>query len=401
MANTGVKNDNGSQFFLTLGKTDELQGRNTMFGRVVGDTIYNVVKMGEAELTDDDGSERPLYPTLINSTEILVNPFQDMVKRVKDVTRSIEDKTQAKKKSKKKAGKQMLSFGVDEEGEGAVEAPVQTAKFNPRLVAANQDPIPRPSRPSPPRAAEKSKRIHSPSPVREPVPQRPVRNQKQSSQSQSEDESSRSPSPELEKHATLLARTNANIENLKQSMKRANPTPTTQEPARKKTALEAMIPSTSTRGRKRNAAGASGERNEDNAMTQFAAFQQRLQGLGDQSSAKAGDSKEEKRRDDLNDRSANTAGGVQAEEEDDEAELCDLHFIINCESCQKWDSEQNKEEDDAFGSSLIGHKLSFAKDRLGKDLEWKRQNEKELVVIDPREKAKEIKAGKKQESKKR
>jgi peptidyl-prolyl cis-trans isomerase SDCCAG10 len=37
------------------------------------------------------------------------------------------------------------------------------------------------------------------------------------------------------------------------------------------------------------------------------------------------------------------------------------------------------------------HALSFAKDRLGKDLTWKRKNEEELVVIDPREKEKEIK----------
>jgi peptidyl-prolyl cis-trans isomerase SDCCAG10 len=36
--------------------------------------------------------------------------------------------------------------------------------------------------------------------------------------------------------------------------------------------------------------------------------------------------------------------------------------------------------------------LSFAKDRLGKDLEWKRKNEEELLVIDPREEAKRHKA---------
>src|SRR5579862_5306525 len=38
MANSGRKDDNGSQFFITLAKTEELDGRNTMFGRVVGDT---------------------------------------------------------------------------------------------------------------------------------------------------------------------------------------------------------------------------------------------------------------------------------------------------------------------------------------------------------------------------
>ncbi|KAK3077466.1 hypothetical protein LTS18_010186 [Coniosporium uncinatum] len=34
MANGGGRGDNGSQFFLTLGPTPELQGKHTMFGRV-------------------------------------------------------------------------------------------------------------------------------------------------------------------------------------------------------------------------------------------------------------------------------------------------------------------------------------------------------------------------------
>uniref|UniRef100_A0AAG5DJR7 Peptidyl-prolyl cis-trans isomerase n=1 Tax=Anopheles atroparvus TaxID=41427 RepID=A0AAG5DJR7_ANOAO len=41
MANCG-KNDNGSQFFFTLGATPELQNANTLFGKVTGDTIYNI-----------------------------------------------------------------------------------------------------------------------------------------------------------------------------------------------------------------------------------------------------------------------------------------------------------------------------------------------------------------------
>jgi peptidyl-prolyl cis-trans isomerase SDCCAG10 len=38
---------------------------------------------------------------------------------------------------------------------------------------------------------------------------------------------------------------------------------------------------------------------------------------------------------------------------------------------------------------LWSHALSFERDRLGKDLNWKKKNE-ELVVIDPREKQKEV-----------
>jgi peptidyl-prolyl cis-trans isomerase SDCCAG10 len=78
----------------------------------------------------------------------------------------------------------------------------------------------------------------------------------------------------------------------------------------------------------------------------------------------------------------------------DEEEIpCDLHFVMGCQSCTAWDRQDEEESDDDTG--WMGHALSFAKDRLGKDLEWKRKNEEELVVIDPLEKAKEFKAEKK------
>jgi peptidyl-prolyl cis-trans isomerase SDCCAG10 len=75
MANTGP-NSNLSQFFFTLDKTEELNKRNTIFGKVVGDTLYNLVGMGELE-TDD--SERPLNPPQITRIEVLSNPFDDMI----------------------------------------------------------------------------------------------------------------------------------------------------------------------------------------------------------------------------------------------------------------------------------------------------------------------------------
>lgn len=67
---------------------------------------------------------------------------------------------------------------------------------------------------------------------------------------------------------------------------------------------------------------------------------------------------------------------------------CDLHFVVGCQSCRAWDKEDQEESDDDAG--WMSHALTFAKDRLGKDLEWKRKNEQELVVIDPREKAREL-----------
>ncbi|XP_054722900.1 spliceosome-associated protein CWC27 homolog [Uloborus diversus] len=66
MANSG-KDDNGSQFFFTLGATPELQNKNTIFGKVTGNTLYNMLKLEEGLVDQDD---RPLYPQRIISCEV-------------------------------------------------------------------------------------------------------------------------------------------------------------------------------------------------------------------------------------------------------------------------------------------------------------------------------------------
>jgi len=98
MANTGP-NSNKSQFFITLDVTLELQRKNTIFGKIVGDTIYNLLKMNNLEVPSFffltavavvllltirikvDKNERPLYPPKIISTDILWNPFDDIIPR--------------------------------------------------------------------------------------------------------------------------------------------------------------------------------------------------------------------------------------------------------------------------------------------------------------------------------
>ena len=64
----------------TLDRADELNNRNTLFGRVVGDTLFNVLKLNEIEL--EPGSERPTYPPRIKSVEVRDNPFDDIVPRI-------------------------------------------------------------------------------------------------------------------------------------------------------------------------------------------------------------------------------------------------------------------------------------------------------------------------------
>lgn len=95
-ANSG-RDDNGSQFFFTLGEAQELQNKHTIFGKVAGDTIYNVLKMENGET---DASDRPLYPYKITKTEVLLNPFDDIVPRKSGRSNDDADKSKKKKKEK-------------------------------------------------------------------------------------------------------------------------------------------------------------------------------------------------------------------------------------------------------------------------------------------------------------
>ena len=387
MANEG-SNSNGSQFFLTLGATPELQGKHTLFGRIEGDTIYNLMKMAEAELTEGEGSERPLYPTKVTGAEVLVNPFEDMVARVKEAPRvqgKDEGRGKEAKKRKKPAGKNVLSFGVGEEGdEEAAPVMVKKAKVNPKMVSVGVEETKEgDGGETGVKAKEKKLKKKSPSPPS--VPQEaPVKNQPPLAKPAAEDTDSDSePEPEEPKQSAL-DKTNAEIAAIKASMKRkVDAAPA--EKAKPKSALEAMIPETSTRGRKRGKAT-----DEKGAMDIFNAFKQQLEDMPAPSEPAADKQSAANESHDQNASTNGTSASAGADE-DEEADLCDLHFIANCQSCKAWNDPavDGEEEDDGAGD-WMSHKLSFAKDTLGKDLEWKKQME-EFEVIDPREKARVIK----------
>lgn len=116
-ANAG-KDDNGSQFFFTLAATPELQNKHTIFGKITGETIYNVLKLSEGLIGPDD---RPEHPHKINSTTVIINPFTDIVPRVPQEL----PEEQPKKKKKERQGIKnfgLLSFGEEaEEDEGEAQ----------------------------------------------------------------------------------------------------------------------------------------------------------------------------------------------------------------------------------------------------------------------------------------
>ncbi|RXN21348.1 peptidyl-prolyl cis-trans isomerase CWC27-like protein [Labeo rohita] len=125
MANAGP-HDNGSQFFFTLGRADELNNKHTIFGKVTGDTVYNLLRLAEV---DCDSDERPLNPHKIRSTEVLHSPFDDIIPREIKVKKQKNKDEGKKSQSKATKNFSLLSFGEEaEEDEELVNQVSQTLK---------------------------------------------------------------------------------------------------------------------------------------------------------------------------------------------------------------------------------------------------------------------------------
>ena len=112
MNNKNKPNTNGSQFFITLEKCEEMNKKFTIFGKVTGPTYFNAVNISNLT-ADEDG--KPLMnnpdeiPKIIN-TEIVINPFKDLKptvdissfeKEKKDDNNEIKENNSNKKKKKK------------------------------------------------------------------------------------------------------------------------------------------------------------------------------------------------------------------------------------------------------------------------------------------------------------
>ncbi|CAO1618588.1 unnamed protein product [Sympodiomycopsis kandeliae] len=121
MANPGESNHNESQFFLTLDSTPELQNKHTLFGRISGPTVYNLLSLSEVELSETE-PDRPVFPPKLHSVKVLENPFDDIVPRITKAEKKEQEAArrraklesgQKREKVKKNTG--LLSFGEAEE----------------------------------------------------------------------------------------------------------------------------------------------------------------------------------------------------------------------------------------------------------------------------------------------
>jgi peptidyl-prolyl cis-trans isomerase SDCCAG10 len=137
MANGG-KNDNGSQFFFTLDRADELNNKHTIFGKVTGHTLYNLPKFNDLQTDKED---RPFDAPKITRTEILSNPFDDIVPR--DIGTKFVKPEKQKPQSQSQATKNfgLLSFGDEaEEEEDEIEAVGKDMKIKSSHDVLREDP---------------------------------------------------------------------------------------------------------------------------------------------------------------------------------------------------------------------------------------------------------------------
>ena len=100
---------NGAQFFVTLSKQDMLNGKHTLFGKVTGESGFNIERISSVET---DSSDRPTgadgtVPTIL-STEVLLNPFPDLKPRVSTFNPVRPSQAAPLRK------KQLLSFARDD-----------------------------------------------------------------------------------------------------------------------------------------------------------------------------------------------------------------------------------------------------------------------------------------------
>ncbi|GAB7360313.1 hypothetical protein MBLNU230_g8070t1 [Neophaeotheca triangularis] len=348
------KEVHGSQFFFTLAQTPELEGKCTMLGRVEGDTLYNLMKIGEGVV--EDGTDRPMYPAKITGCDVVVNPFEDMVARVKEAPRTKAEKEDTSKGTKKrKKPKGMLSFA--DEGDQDVQ-PVKKKKANPNFVDAGPE-MPEEMNntkiPEAPAPKVRPQKMRSPSPARRAPMARPV--EASQPQSDSDDEMLDQGPPAVKK--SKLDTTNEEIAALKASMKRTIDTGS-KEAEKPKSALEAMIPSTTTKGRSKR--GKPGD--EPGAFDAFQAFKSRLESLPAKNTSKAGAQADAPT-------TTTTEAPKLGPDDLEETDVCDLHFVANCQSCKAWDEEEEDEDDNDDPTWMVSG-LHFPKDTLGKDLEWKK-----------------------------
>lgn len=115
-------------FFITSKEAPELNEHFVMIGRVIGDSIYNVIKMSQNDMKED--GETPVHPVVIEETRVTEKYFDD-------IEASTKEEAAEPKKKKRKAVK--LDYGEDEEDTGFKMRSAHETLDDKRLGRGKQD----------------------------------------------------------------------------------------------------------------------------------------------------------------------------------------------------------------------------------------------------------------------
>lgn len=358
MASTAESGECTSQFFFTLDKAPELDRKSTLFGKIVGDTIYNLLRIADVEV--DAATERPLYPPVITEVKVLLNPFEDIIPR--DLPEVRERRLKAKPQPKAKPAaialknKSLLSFQDEEEEDDAVTAKIMSshdALNDPTLskrlidttVAKKLEPAAKRQRePTEYEQAKAGQRAeHEKIEQDIAAVQGDIRRMANLGPAQPEAPAQK---PRIDSVSSLLGRKPKGKSYLQEQ----------QELYKKK--AHAIV------GKRQKSAV-----DDVNTLLTLNAFKEKLQHLDTTGSVNL---------------DATKLAKADAPRPADTLDICKLHGLVNCLSCR--DTFGVKDDGETEEGWLM-HRLVFDKEVGYKELEHDLTN---LVVIDPREKAKEI-----------
>ncbi|PWN43826.1 cyclophilin-like protein [Ceraceosorus guamensis] len=110
-ANEGERDSNTSQFFFTLDATPELQGRHTMFGRITGPTIYNLLTLASHEV--QQGTDTPVQPApKVLTVKVLEEPWGDVKPRITREERAEQERARRVAKKERAREREKGAKGV-------------------------------------------------------------------------------------------------------------------------------------------------------------------------------------------------------------------------------------------------------------------------------------------------
>lgn len=116
-----------SQFFLTLGATPWLDGQHSIFGCVQGDSIYNLVALGEREVEGFGVEGAPI----LKGVQLVENPFPDVVARPRlrdEGETRVKSGTKMNAKRAVKSNK-LLSFVANSDSESGEDEEILRVKM--------------------------------------------------------------------------------------------------------------------------------------------------------------------------------------------------------------------------------------------------------------------------------